>query len=101
MRKYRASIGFSHWEVIETLIQSAAIYSAALICLLATYAANSNAQDICLETMQPLIGVVFTLIIIRVGLGYNLTDSKAAAIVDSHQLQSTQHEYPCGLWRSM
>ncbi|OBZ74463.1 hypothetical protein A0H81_05112 [Grifola frondosa] len=77
VRKYRTSIGSSHWQVVETVIQSAAIYSAALICLMSTY-----------------VGVVFTLIIIRVGLGYSLADSKAPAIVDSHQLQSAQHEYP-------
>ncbi|OBZ74465.1 hypothetical protein A0H81_05110 [Grifola frondosa] len=94
VRKYRTNIGPSCWDMIETLIQSAAIYSAALICLLATYAANSNAQDICLETMQPLIGVVFTLIIIRVGLGHSLTESHPHPIADSHQVHCGQHEYP-------
>ncbi|OBZ74481.1 hypothetical protein A0H81_05134 [Grifola frondosa] len=68
--------------------KSAAIYSVTLASLLGTYIANSNAQYICLDALQPLIGVVFTLIIIRVGLGYSLADSNAQAIVDSHQLQS-------------
>ena len=45
----------SHWEVIETLVQSAAVYSAALASLLGTYLANSNAQYVCLDALQPLI----------------------------------------------
>ncbi|OJT12260.1 hypothetical protein TRAPUB_11194 [Trametes pubescens] len=77
VRKYRANgaaVG-SHWEVVETMIQSAAVYSAALASLLGTYLAGSNAQYICVDILQPLIGVVFTLIIIRVGLGYTMNDS--------------------------
>ncbi|KAI0738215.1 hypothetical protein C8Q80DRAFT_1275742 [Daedaleopsis nitida] len=114
VKQYRAAVSGSHWEVIETLIQSAAIYSAALASLLGTYLAGSNAQYVCLDALQPLIvsplslcvspirvctadvasashiaprtphwyrlttqGVVFTLIIIRVGLGYTLNDSSA------------------------
>ncbi|KAI0632632.1 hypothetical protein C8Q77DRAFT_1118742 [Trametes polyzona] len=77
LRKYRAgaAAASSHWEVIETMIQSAAIYSAALASLLGTYLTGSNAQYVCLDVLQPLIGVVFTLIIIRVGLGYTVNDS--------------------------
>ena len=57
MRKYRvgAANATSQWDVIETLIQSAAIYSAALITLLTVYLAGSNAQFIVLDLMQPLI----------------------------------------------
>ena len=43
------------WDVVETLIQSAAIYSAALASLLGTYLAGSNAQYVCLDALQPLI----------------------------------------------
>ncbi|TFK90719.1 hypothetical protein K466DRAFT_484278 [Polyporus arcularius HHB13444] len=69
-----AAAATSHWEVVETLIQSAAVYSAALASLLGTYLAGSNAQYVCLDALQPLIGVVFTLIIIRVGLGYTMNE---------------------------
>ncbi|KAH9915583.1 uncharacterized protein BXZ73DRAFT_106132 [Epithele typhae] len=61
------------WAVIETIVQSAAIYSIALIALISTYIAGTNAQYICLDALQPLIGAVFTLIIIRVGLGCTLS----------------------------
>ncbi|TBU44153.1 hypothetical protein BD309DRAFT_958987 [Dichomitus squalens] len=75
VKSYRA--GGGHWEVVETLVQSAAIYSAALASLLGTYLAGSNAQYVCLDILQPLIGVVFTLIIIRVGLGYTMNEVSA------------------------
>ena len=54
VRKFRAAVT-SQWDVIETLIQSAAIYSAALASLLGTYVAGSNAQYVCLDILQPLI----------------------------------------------
>ncbi|KAI0753775.1 hypothetical protein C8Q74DRAFT_336231 [Fomes fomentarius] len=83
VRKYRAAnVATSQWDVIETLIQSAAIYSAGLASLLGTYAAGSNAQYVCLDALQPLIGLVFTLIIIRVGLGYTLNETSGAQISD-------------------
>ena len=43
------------WSVLETIVQSAALYSAALISLLATYVAGSNAQYVCLDALQPII----------------------------------------------
>ena len=57
VRKFRAGAAgaTSQWDVIETLIQSAAIYSAALASLLGTYVAGSNAQYVCLDILQPLI----------------------------------------------
>lgn len=47
--------GGVRWQVLETLIQSAAIYSAGLLALLVTYAAGSNVQYICLDLLQPLM----------------------------------------------
>ncbi|RDX40975.1 hypothetical protein OH76DRAFT_1365346 [Lentinus brumalis] len=96
VRKYRAGMAAtSQWDVIETLIQSAAIYSAALASLLGTYAAGSNAQYVCLDALQPLIGLVFTLIIIRVGLGYTLNDSSGMqGVSDRVRNQEISHDYP-------
>ena len=56
VERYRAGLAAaSPWDVVETLIQSAAIYSAALASLLGTYLAGSNAQYVCLDALQPLI----------------------------------------------
>ena len=53
-KTYRAG-GLSHWDVVETLVQSAAVYSATLASLLGTYLAGSNAQYICLDLLTPII----------------------------------------------
>ena len=52
VRLYHSGTRFS---VLETIIQSAALYSAALISLLATYVSHSNGQYVCLDTLQPII----------------------------------------------
>ena len=54
VRKYRvggAARATTQWDVIETLVQSAAIYSAALISLLTVYLSGSNAQFIVLDLL--------------------------------------------------
>lgn len=100
--------GASHWRVVEILVESAAIYSVALASLLGTYIAGSNAQYVCLAPLQPLVvrisssyppcsprtysaaqGVVFTLIIIRVGLGYTMDHATIGLRrADKHGLRS-------------
>ena len=54
VKTYRTN-GLSHWDVVETLVQSAAVYSATLASLLGTYLAGSNAQYICLDLLTPII----------------------------------------------
>jgi len=89
-RIWRVNIGVaginSHslWPVMAIILESGALYSATLLCLLATYATGSFAQYICLDILVPLIGCTFCLIIVRVGLG--LTKSTSA-----HPDQSQDH----------
>ncbi|TBU39011.1 hypothetical protein BD309DRAFT_970594 [Dichomitus squalens] len=84
VRRYRAGYAaVTHWGVVETIVQSAAIYSAALVSLLATYVSGSNAQYVCLDSLQPLIGIVFTLIIIRVGLNDTTSEHSKGHMADS------------------
>ena len=60
VRRYRAGYAaVTRWGVVETIVQSAAIYSAALVSLLTTYVSGSNAQYVCLDSLQPLIVRVF------------------------------------------
>jgi len=74
-RIWRVNIGVagmssnSLWPVMAIILESGAIYSATLLCLLATYASGSFAQYICLDMLVPIIGCTFCLIIVRVGLG--------------------------------
>ncbi|KAF9033783.1 hypothetical protein BDP27DRAFT_1435868 [Rhodocollybia butyracea] len=51
------------------IIESGAIYSACLIILLTLYLSGSFAQSISLDAVPHVIGIVFSLIIVRVGLG--------------------------------
>lgn len=94
VRRYRASgLTNSHWPVIETVVQSAAIYSAALVALLGCYIANSFAQYTVLDAMTPLIGVVFTLIIIRVGLGYTGHSTGDKGLPEARVPAQSQNDY--------
>ncbi|KZT55227.1 hypothetical protein CALCODRAFT_518843 [Calocera cornea HHB12733] len=45
----------SLWPVITIILESGTIYSATLLCLLATYASGSFAQYICLDMLVPVI----------------------------------------------
>ncbi|KAJ7103783.1 hypothetical protein C8R44DRAFT_808160 [Mycena epipterygia] len=51
------------------IIESGAIYSACLIILLSLYLSGSYAQYILLDGVVQIVGVVFSLVIVRVGLG--------------------------------
>jgi len=63
--------------VMVMIIESGALYAAALISIIAAYAAGSNSQYIIVDFLTSLIGIVFTLIIIRVALGISSNGSSA------------------------
>nr|GAT52658.1 predicted protein [Mycena chlorophos] len=54
---------------IMIIVESGSIYSVALVLLLALYVNNSYAQYIVLDAEVQIVGVVFTMIIVRVGMG--------------------------------
>ncbi|PPQ88590.1 hypothetical protein CVT25_009970 [Psilocybe cyanescens] len=65
-----AAVGGSVGQsAVIMVIESAAIYSSAVICLMITYQLDSNAQYTVLDLTSPLIGITFTIIILRVSLG--------------------------------
>ncbi|KAK1233226.1 hypothetical protein PQX77_003623 [Marasmius sp. AFHP31] len=55
-------------KAIFIVTESAALYSASVLSLLVLYTLNSNGQYPALDLTSPLIGIVFTLIILRVTL---------------------------------
>ena len=61
VRKFRSGLGSSPWFVIETIVQSAAIYSASLIAFLGVYVHGNFAQYTVLGAIQPLIVRSFAL----------------------------------------
>ncbi|KAF9477272.1 hypothetical protein BDN70DRAFT_862090 [Pholiota conissans] len=58
------------------IIESGAIYSACLVILLSLYLSGSFAQYIVLDAVTQVIGVVFSLVIVRVALGISSEGSK-------------------------
>uniref|UniRef100_A0A8H8CDL8 Uncharacterized protein n=1 Tax=Psilocybe cubensis TaxID=181762 RepID=A0A8H8CDL8_PSICU len=70
MHKRTKSIvsGVSVLPAMVIIIESGALYSAVLIILLTTYAAGSYSQYIALDAVTQIIGITFSLVIIRVGL---------------------------------
>ncbi|KZP01901.1 hypothetical protein CALVIDRAFT_559688 [Calocera viscosa TUFC12733] len=82
----------SLWPVIAIILESGTIYSATLLCLLATYVSGSFAQYICLD-----MGCTFCLIIVRVGLGLTKNASGVAASQEQHgrvTIGGTSARYP-------
>lgn len=65
------ALGQNHslWPVMAVVLESGAVYSSTLLLLLMTYVSGSFAQYIALDMLVPIIGIVFNLIIVRVGLG--------------------------------
>jgi hypothetical protein len=51
------------------IIESCAAYSVSLALLIAFYMNGTNAQDIMMDSMSPIMGIIFSLVIMRVALG--------------------------------
>ncbi|KAJ3852660.1 hypothetical protein EV368DRAFT_82320 [Lentinula lateritia] len=62
---------------IEVVVESAALYSSSLVAMIAPTATGSNVQYCMLSVMSPIVGIAFTLIIVRVGSGLS-PDTNAA-----------------------
>ncbi|CAE6509554.1 unnamed protein product [Rhizoctonia solani] len=69
-RKVSASIDIRpYMGGLAVVVESAAIYTTALVVYLIVYVSRTNAQYILFCALCPIIGIVPTLIIVRVGLG--------------------------------
>ncbi|KAJ7439330.1 hypothetical protein FB451DRAFT_1415753 [Mycena latifolia] len=60
---------------MAVVIESGAIYSGALLALLVMYASGSVGQYPALDYVMPLVGITFSMIIVRVNLGISSTGS--------------------------
>ncbi|PFH47759.1 hypothetical protein AMATHDRAFT_125871, partial [Amanita thiersii Skay4041] len=61
--------GHSMRPVMLLVIESGAVYSATLLVLLILYKVKSWFQYVLLDAVSPIVGLVFSMIIIRIGLG--------------------------------
>ncbi|CAE6512018.1 unnamed protein product [Rhizoctonia solani] len=73
-RKVSASVDIRpYMGGLTVIVESAAIYTTALVIYLIIYVSRTNAQYILFCALCPIIGIVPTLIIVRVGLGLTRT----------------------------
>jgi len=68
--KSREFGGASLNSVLGTVVESAAIYTSWTIFFFASYRSKSNLQFIVVDTWPAMSGIAFTLINVRVGLGW-------------------------------
>jgi len=61
--------GSNTQSALITVAESAALYSATVLALLIAYLQDSNVQYILLDIVSPMIGITFSIIIVRVSLG--------------------------------
>ncbi|KAH9841019.1 uncharacterized protein C8Q71DRAFT_701398, partial [Rhodofomes roseus] len=61
-------------RAIAIIIESGSIYSACIMTLLILYCRDTNAQYIVYDSLSQIMGIVPTLIIVRVGLGITTED---------------------------
>jgi hypothetical protein len=61
-------------RVVSIIVESGSAYSLMLVAMITTYAVNSPAMFIFLNTMSPIIGIIFSSVIVRVGLGLSHGD---------------------------
>jgi len=73
-RDAKMGANLSHVSVI--VIESGAIYLTVLACNVAAFVLKSNLFNIFLDMTSPIIGIVFTLIIVRVGRGVSTEDTR-------------------------
>ncbi|KDQ18747.1 hypothetical protein BOTBODRAFT_520017 [Botryobasidium botryosum FD-172 SS1] len=66
-------------SLVVIVVESGAIYSSALIALLTLYVLGNNGQYVVLDAVNPIIGIVFSLIIVRVGLGITTNGTRRSA----------------------
>ncbi|KAI0928016.1 hypothetical protein AcW2_004164 [Taiwanofungus camphoratus] len=71
-------------RVATIVVESCAIYSALLFVLIGTYARNSPAMFIILDTTAPIIGIVFSSVIVRIGKGVSHGDSTTLRVSALH-----------------
>jgi len=71
----------SYYDLIALVIESAALYPLALIAFLTLYGLNMSAQFVVLGALYQIIGIVPSLIIVRVGLGF--THSRSSNMTPS------------------
>ncbi|KZP11419.1 hypothetical protein FIBSPDRAFT_837549 [Athelia psychrophila] len=90
-RRAGAISGASLLPTLVIVVESGVIYSATLVVLISLYLSGNFAQYIALDAVTQIIGVVFSLVIVRVGMG--LTCDAAASTRSQAEKRSSQRAH--------
>ncbi|KAI0352622.1 hypothetical protein OH77DRAFT_770519 [Trametes cingulata] len=88
----RAHLSFRHRRlrpVMVLIVESGAIYSATLLALLILYNVDSWFQYVILDSVSPIVGIVFSVIMLRIATGMsNVEGETALALVEPSAVAS-------------
>ncbi|KAJ6576706.1 hypothetical protein DFH09DRAFT_1031478 [Mycena vulgaris] len=79
-RKHVSFRGRKLRSLMLLIVESGAIYSATLMVLLILYNVDSWFQYVVLDAVSPIVGIVFSVIILRIALGISTEDGETALI---------------------
>ncbi|KAI0352623.1 hypothetical protein OH77DRAFT_1408706, partial [Trametes cingulata] len=88
----RAILNFasrSYQPILFLVLESGAVYSATLTALLILYKSSSWFQYVLLDAISPIVGLVFSMIIIRIGLGITTVRGSSVGLSASGKEQTT------------
>jgi len=88
----RRAISFSEHSlrpIMLLVIESGAIYSATLTTLLILYKVKSWFQYVLLDAVSPIVGLVFSMVIVRIGLGLTSADGRTEDFGQVSTLQTS------------
>jgi len=85
-QKHRSTTGASLIPVVAVVVESGLLYVTGLFIFLVTYVTKSNSMRIIYDAMNGIIGLAFTMMIVRVGLG--LTGGQTQASTGSKHTSS-------------
>jgi len=96
-RKTKRLLGSKHSQkyqnAVAIIVESGAIYSVSLMTLLILYCLKTNAQYIVYDALAQIMGIVPTLIIVRVGLGVSTQDNTITLHTRGTESNSTRIAY--------
>ncbi|KAF9653987.1 hypothetical protein BDM02DRAFT_3107169 [Thelephora ganbajun] len=86
-------VGHSLTPVMRVVIESGAIYSCTLTALLVCYLTKSWVQYLILDSVSPIVGCVFSMVIVRLGLGLCRPDGTTLHLQE-HAAPSMPWQFP-------
>ncbi|KAM5538492.1 hypothetical protein V8D89_007825 [Ganoderma adspersum] len=84
----RSHLAFRHRKlrpIMLLIVESGAVYSATLLALLILYNVDSWFQYVVLDAVSPTVGIVFSVIMLRIATGVSSEEGETALVDDADQ----------------